>query len=377
MDVSPRPSPESRVGPFSPVPSRKRSRGLPDQYARRMTPSPSSSPAEPGSTPSAETTQKTAALVYNPIKVDIEAVKESIARHEREAGWGETRFYETSKEDPGGEVTAQALADGADMVIAAGGDGTVRAVAEALRGSDASIGLLPSGTGNLLARNLDLSLDNLDDSIATAFRGRDRDIDLGVVDIEREDGQRETFAFVVMAGVGLDAKMLANTNDDLKARVGWLAYVDAIIRALRDNNKIDVRYELDGGGRKSMRAHTVIVGNCGLLPANIMLLPDAAIDDGQFDIVALRPEGFFGWFQIWFKIVWENGVLRRTQVGRRILAANSREVRTLRYMKGRKLVVRLESPQDFEIDGDSVGKAVALRAVVDEGALTVRVPADS
>ena len=377
MDVSPRPSPESRVGPFSPVPSRKRSRGLPDQYARRMTPSPSSSPAEPGSTPSAETTQKTAALVYNPIKVDIEAVKESIARHEREAGWGETRFYETSKEDPGGEVTAQALADGADMVIAAGGDGTVRAVAEALRGSDASIGLLPSGTGNLLARNLDLSLDNLDDSIATAFQGRDRDIDLGVVDIEREDGQRETFAFVVMAGVGLDAKMLANTNDDLKARVGWLAYVDAIIRALRDNNKIDVRYELDGGGRKSMRAHTVIVGNCGLLPANIMLLPDAAIDDGQFDIVALRPEGFFGWFQIWFKIVWENGVLRRTQVGRRILAANSREVRTLRYMKGRKLVVRLESPQDFEIDGDSVGKAVALRAVVDEGALTVRVPADS
>jgi len=377
VDVSPRPSPESRVGPFSPVPSRKRSRGLPDQYARRMTPSPSSSPAEPGSTPSAETTQKTAALVYNPIKVDIEAVKESIARHEREAGWGETRFYETSKEDPGGEVTAQALADGADMVIAAGGDGTVRAVAEALRGTDASIGLLPSGTGNLLARNLDLSLDNLDDSIATAFQGRDRDIDLGVVDIEREDGQRETFAFVVMAGVGLDAKMLANTNDDLKARVGWLAYVDAIIRALRDNNKIDVRYELDGGGRKSMRAHTVIVGNCGLLPANIMLLPDAAIDDGQFDIVALRPEGFFGWFQIWFKIVWENGVLRRTQVGRRILAANSREVRTLRYMKGRKLVVRLESPQDFEIDGDSVGKAVALRAVVDEGALTVRVPADS
>ena len=340
-----------------------------------MTPSPSSSPAEPGSTPEAGSTQKTAALVYNPIKVDIEAVKESIARHERDAGWGETRLYETSKEDPGGGVTAQALADGADMVIAAGGDGTVRAVAEALRGTDASIGLLPSGTGNLLARNLDLSLDNLDDSIATAFRGRDRDIDLGVVDIERESGERETFAFVVMAGVGLDAKMLANTNDELKKRVGWLAYVDAIVRALRDNNKIDVRYELDGGGRKSLRAHKIIVGNCGLLPANIMLLPDAAIDDGLFDIVALRPEGFFGWFQIWFKIVWENGVLRRTQVGRRILAANSREVRTLRYNKGKKLVVRLDSPQDFEIDGDSVGKAVALRAVVDPGGLTVRVPA--
>ncbi|ROS61058.1 diacylglycerol kinase family enzyme [Frigoribacterium sp. PhB160] len=348
-----------------------------------MTTSPSSSPAEHASTPEAEQAssagagQKTAALVYNPIKVDIDAVKAAIARHESDSGWAETLFYETSKEDPGGGVTAEALEAGADMVIAAGGDGTVRAVAEALRGKDASLGLLPSGTGNLLARNLDLSLDNLDDSIATAFRGRDRDIDLGVVDVERENGERETFAFVVMAGVGLDAKMLANTNDELKKRVGWLAYVDAIARALRDNNKIDVRYELDDGGRKTMRAHTIIVGNCGLLPANIMLLPDAAVDDGIFDIVALRPEGFFGWVQIWLKIVWENGVLRRSQVGRRILAANHREVRTLRYTKGKKLVVRLDSPQDFEIDGDSVGKTVALRAVVDPGALTVRVPSDS
>jgi len=347
-----------------------------------MTTSPSS-PAEHASTPEAEqassagAAQKTAALVYNPIKVDIDAVKEAITRHESDSGWAETLFFETSKEDPGGGVTAEALEAGVDMVIAAGGDGTVRAVAEALRGKDASLGLLPSGTGNLLARNLDLSLDNLDDSIATAFRGRDRDIDLGIVDVERENGERETFAFVVMAGVGLDAKMLANTNDDLKKRVGWLAYVDAIARALRDNNKIDVRYELDDGGRKTMRAHTIIVGNCGLLPANIMLLPDAAVDDGIFDIVALRPEGFFGWVQIWLKIVWENGVLRRSQVGRRILAANHREVRTLRYTKGKKLVVRLDSPQDFEIDGDSVGKTVALRAVVDPGALTVRVPSDS
>lgn len=352
-----------------------------------MTTSPS--PAERTSTPEAdtaadeatagtgETSLRTAAVVYNPIKVDLKAIRASVARHAGDAGWGPTRYYETSKEDPGGGITRQALADGAEMVIAAGGDGTVRAVAEALRGSDASIGLVPAGTGNLLARNLSLSLDRLDDSIATAFRGRDRAIDLGVVDIERENGDRETKVFVVMAGVGLDAKMLANTNDTLKKRVGWLAYVDAIARALRDDNRIDVRYQLDDGERKSMRAHTIIVGNCGLLPANIMLLPDAAVDDGIFDIVALRPEGLIGWVQIWIKIVWENGVLRRSHVGRRIMAANSREVRTLRYNKGKKLVVRLDSPQDFEIDGDSVGKAVALRAVVDPGALTVRVPEHS
>jgi len=333
--------------------------------------------AEHAASPATGADRSRAAVVYNPIKVDLEAVKASVARHEAEAGWHETRWYETSEEDPGGGVTRQALEDGADVVIAAGGDGTVRAVAEALRGSSTALGLLPSGTGNLLARNLDLSLDNLDDSVATAFNGADRDIDLGIVDIEREDGSRETKAFVVMAGVGLDAKMLANTNDELKKRVGWLAYVDAIVRALRDDNKIELRYELDDGGRKSMRAHTMIIGNCGLLPANIMLLPDAAVDDGEFDIVALRPEGFFGWLQITTKIIWENGILRRSSVGRRILAANQREIRTLRYTKGKKLVVRLESPQDFEIDGDSVGKAVALRAVVDPGSLTVRLPRDA
>jgi len=326
---------------------------------------------------SSDTARRTAAVVYNPIKVDLEAVKASVAKHEQEAGWATTRWYETSQEDPGGGVAKEALDDGAHVVIAAGGDGTVRAVAEALRGSDAALGLLPSGTGNLLARNLDLSLDNLDDSIATAFTGVDRDIDLGVVDMEREDGSRETKAFVVMAGVGLDAKMLANTNDELKKRVGWLAYVDAIVRALRDDNRIELRYELDDGGRKTMSAHTVIIGNCGLLPANIMLLPDAAVDDGEFDIVALRPEGLLGWLQITAKVIWENGILRRSQVGRRILAANQREVRTLRYTKGKKLVVRLDSPQDFEIDGDSVGTVVALRAVVDPGALTVRLPQDA
>ena len=209
----------------------------------------SPAPAERASAPEPETARQTAAVVYNPIKVDLDAIKTAVGRHEFSNDWAPTKYYETSKEDPGGEVTKQALADGADMIIAAGGDGTVRAVAEALQGTDASLALLPSGTGNLLARNLELSLDNLDDSIATAFSGRDRDIDLGVVDIEREDGSRETKAFVVMAGVGLDAKMLANTNDELKKRVGWLAYVDAIARALRDDNKIEVRYELDDGGR--------------------------------------------------------------------------------------------------------------------------------
>ncbi|AMM22168.1 diacylglycerol kinase [Frondihabitans sp. PAMC 28766] len=312
-------------------------------------------------------------MVYNPVKVQLKDIRKSVKKHQKQAGWDETRYYETSIEDPGGGITRMAVEAGADMVIAAGGDGTVRNVAEALRGTDVALGLLPSGTGNLLARNLKLNLDHLDQSIATAFHGVDRRIDLGVVDIENPDGSRDRSVFVVMAGLGLDAQMLANTNDKLKARVGWLAYVDAIIKSLRDNNALNIRYRLDGGDRKTMKTHTIILGNCGLLPGNLMLLPDAAIDDGLFDIVALRPERKIDWVGIWVKVVWENGILRRSRAGRQLMKL-APDLKTVRYMKGKEIVVRLESPQDFELDGDSHGLATAIRAFIDPLALTVRVP---
>src|SRR5215218_7116661 len=178
-----------------------------------------------------------AAVVYNPIKVTLDDVRAAVQEAEREAGWGETRWYETSADDPGEGVTKQAVEEGASVVMAAGGDGTVRAVAESLRGTGVPIGLLPSGTGNLLARNLDLDLAHMPGSVVSAFTGKDRAIDLGIFEAELPDGKRERRVFLVMAGLGLDARMIANTNDDLKAKVGWLAYVDAIARSIRGSNR--------------------------------------------------------------------------------------------------------------------------------------------
>ena len=317
-----------------------------------------------------------AAVVYNPIKVDVDELRDAVARHEGPNGWGETLWFETSVDDPGQGVTAEALDAGASMVLAAGGDGTVRSVAEALLGGDASLALLPSGTGNLLARNLELTLNDLDHAVQTAFSGDDRAIDVGLIQVRRENSSVEKFAFVVMAGLGIDATMIANTDDELKKRVGWLAYVGAIGKALRDKNELRMRYNLDGQGNHSVRAHTIIIGNCGSLPANILLLPEAAVDDGLFDIVMLRPQGVGGWVQIIMKIVWENGVLRRSAVGRR-LAGLSREVRALNYVKGKELVVKLDRAHDIELDGDSFGTAVAFRTWVDAEALRVRIPASA
>jgi diacylglycerol kinase (ATP) len=318
---------------------------------------------------------RTAAVVYNPVKVKLKTLKATVKSAETDAGWGKTLWFETSIDDPGGDVTKRAIELGVDVVMVAGGDGTVRAVGEALRGTGIPMGLLPSGTGNLLARNLSLVLDDLTHSVRTAFLGGDRLIDVGVIEAERVDGSREKHAFLVMAGIGLDAQMVANTNAELKRRVGWLAYVDAIARSLRDNNKVRVRYEIDGRPQQSATVNTVIVGNCGMLTGNILLLPDAVIDDGVFDIVAFRPNGFFGWVQIWVKIVWENGVLRRSTVGRRIITM-SREVRALRYLSGSKFTMRLDHPEEFELDGDSFGEAIALRTEVDHLALAVKMPQD-
>jgi diacylglycerol kinase (ATP) len=317
---------------------------------------------------------KTAAIVYNPIKVHLPALKAAISLAEKKAGWGKSTWFETSIEDPGGLVARRALDGGADVVLAAGGDGTVRAVAEALRGSGIPIGLLPSGTGNLLARNMSLTLDDLPGSVEVAFTGDDRAVDMGVVEAERADGSRSEHAFLVMAGLGLDAQMASGTNPELKKRAGWLAYVDPIVRGILGNNRVKVRYSVDGSPTRSATINTVILGNCGTLPGNILLLPEAAVDDGVFDIVVFRPKGFLGWVQIWVKITWENGVLRRSQVGRRIISAQ-KEIRALRYLKGSTVVLRLEHPEEFEMDGDSFGEAVALKARVDPLSLLVKVPA--
>jgi diacylglycerol kinase family enzyme len=314
-----------------------------------------------------------AAVVYNPIKVDILALKTSVERAAEQAGWQHPLWFETSIEDAGQLVTAEAIRQGARLVLAAGGDGTVRAVAEGLRDTGVPMALLPSGTGNLLARNIDVPFTDLDTTVDIAFTGVDRRIDLGLASIVREDGEREEHVFLVMAGLGLDAKMIANTNSKLKKAVGWLAYVDAGLRSLHEIKPVKLRVSLDGSPERKVSVHTIIIGNCGKLPGGILLLPDASPDDGILDFVALRPRGPFGWLKIWNKVAWENGVLRKSALGRRIIDL-SRDVKDVTYLTGRDLRMTVETPQEFQLDGDEFGEAKSVHAWVDPGALLVRVP---
>lgn len=315
-----------------------------------------------------------ATIIYNPIKVDLKKLKRQVRKAEEVAGWGASEWLPTSIKDNGQGITRKAVAAGTSVVLAAGGDGTVRAVAEALRHTGVPLAVIPSGTGNLLARNLGLALNNHIESILVAFAGADRPIDLGMAEIVRMDGTREEHAFLVMAGLGLDAKMIALTNPKLKKAVGWLAYVDAIGRSLPEMKPIKLLYSLDGAPEKEASAHTVIIGNCGLLPGGFLLIPDAEPDDGLFDIAVLRPRGPFGWLKVWNKVAWENGVLRRSALGRSIIDLTS-DAKDVLYVKGTDLRLTVDDPQEFQLDGDEFGAAKAVHAWVDAGALLVKVPA--
>jgi len=322
--------------------------------------------------PTSRTTKPKLAVVYNPIKVDFEKLKKIVNAAAKAADWAAPIWFSTTKKDPGQGVTTVAIGHGAKVVLAASGDGTVRAVAEALRGSGVAMAVVPAGTGNLLARNLDLSTGNIQDSVAVALKGYNRAIDLGMVEIVRDNDDHEEHAFLVMAGLGIDAKMIRNTSTKLKKAVGWLAYVDGIARSIPELRPIHFHYSVDGTPNRSLSAHSVIISNCGALPGGLLLMPEAKPDDGILDMAVLVPRSLFGWVKIWNKVAWENGVLRKSAVGRGIIDL-SRDVREVRYETGRDFNMILDSPEEFQLDGDEFGLVKSVRAWVDPGALIVRV----
>lgn len=313
-----------------------------------------------------------AAVVYQPLKTDLDALRAVVAEHEAKAGWAPTVWFETDEHDAGITATQRALEGGARVMITSGGDGTVRAVAEALRGTGVPMAIVPQGTGNLLARNLGIPLGDLEPAIQAAFVGNNRAIDLGLITITRPDESESEHVFLVLAGMGLDARMITTTRSSLKKRLGWLAYVDAGMRSIMKDAPLPIHYSIDGQALKSITVYTVMIGNCGLLPGGVLLIPDAKLDDGRLDVVALRPLGPFSWLRIWHKLGWENGVLRKSKAGRKVIDLIN-DTRSVTYLTAQTYALSVTHAEPIQLDGDDFGMALAAHGRVDPGALLVRV----
>jgi YegS/Rv2252/BmrU family lipid kinase len=294
------------------------------------------------------------AVVLNPAKVeDVAAFQELVERMAKESGWAPPAWFETTVEDPGRAMAEAAAIGGAEMVLVCGGDGTVRTVCAELAGTDIPVGVVPAGTGNLLARNLGIPL-YLQAAVDVALNGQDRTIDLVRV---WGDGLPDNEHYLVMAGMGFDAAIMEGASEQLKAKVGWLAYVVSALKSLMFP-AVRLEISVDGGPWTKHRARTVVIGNVGYLQAGMPLLPDASIDDGILDVVVLHPQRFLSWIPL----------------AVRVLSKHKRTDDTINRLTGRTVSVRASTDTPRQLDGDSIGVGREMHAECIHGKLQVRVP---
>jgi diacylglycerol kinase family enzyme len=263
-------------------------------------------------------------------------------------GW-QAEVVVTDKAEAGVAAAQAAALDGADIVVAAGGDGTVRGCAEGLAGTGVPLGIVPHGTANLLARSLGVPghpRAALDVALHPGGKAVDRTIDLAVAD---------GVPFTAMAGLGLDAAVVAGTR--LKHQFGWLAYalsgaVHLAVPPALFTITIDDRPPVQRAAR------SVVVGNSGMLPGGFTLLPDARLDDGLLDVGVLAPHGPFGW----------------TRVATRVLTHSHHQDGMLEWFQARKVEITASAVLPREVDGELITRGHGLTVTVAPQALVVRAP---
>ena len=308
------------------------------------------------------------AIIWNPSKTERDILEAGLAAATAATSATDVRWWETTEEDPGQGVAEDAIAHGADLVIVAGGDGTVRAVAEHLADSSADVemAIVPLGTGNLFARNLDVPIDDVPAAFERAINSEARPIDVGWVEVELAGGS-ERHAFVVIVGFGIDAQMIAETDDDLKEKAGWLAYVESLGRALSASDVIPFSITTDDDAARNEEGHTFLVANCGTLQGGLTLLPDADPSDGELDYIVLSAEGLAQWLATLKTMMWDNGLKRLVSTAEKTDPTDS-----IRDGTASRLAVTLAEAQPFEVDGEEIGETRAFTVTIQPAAIRVR-----
>ena len=266
------------------------------------------------------------------------------------AGVADPFWCEVPKSRKAPAQVRRALDEGAELIIAWGGDGMVQRCVDVLAGSEVALAIIPAGTANLFATNLGIPSD-IEGAVAVGLHGARRRIDLG-----RFNGER----FAVMAGAGFDAAMIRDAADgSLKERLGRVAYVWTGSENLRSKPfRADI--EVDGANWYKGKASCILFGNVGKLVGGVEAFEDARPDDGRLELGIVTAEGLLEWGRM----------IARAAVGpvdKSPLAQTT---------KARSVKVKLNRKVLYELDGGDRTKVKAFKVKVEPGAVTVCVPKD-
>lgn len=242
---------------------------------------------------------------------------------------------------------AVAHAAGYRAVYVLGGDGTVMEVLGALARSGVPVGILPGGTGNLVARSLGVPLD-VTRAVASLVRGRTITMDLGVT------GGRH-FAF--SAGAGVDARMIAETEARWKRTFGAAAYAYTAVRCALRPRSFRVRAVIDGHVVERDASAVMVANSAGVLSDLVSLGPGIRSDDGLLDLCIFSPRGS----------------AQAAAVGWRLLTKRFDGHPAMFYRAGREFSIECDPPQLYQADGEILGDT-PFEASVEAGAAMVIAP---
>lgn len=256
-------------------------------------------------------------------------------------------WCEISKSRHAPKQVKRMLEAGADLIFVWGGDGTVQRCIDTTAGSDAALAIMPAGTANLLATNLEIPKE-IEAAVEVGLYGKRRRLDVGRFGKER---------FAVMAGAGFDAAMIQQADGGEKDRFGRLAYVWTGLESVREK-PFQTRIKIDGTSWYKGSASCILIGNVGNLFGGIEVFEHARPDDGRLDIGVVNADGVADWAR----------TLARAAVGQ---AERSPFVR---ITSAGKIDVELDRKVLYELDGGDRNKVKSFKVRVDPGAVAICVP---
>ena len=256
-------------------------------------------------------------------------------------------WYEVKKSRYAPEYARRAADKGVDVVFVWGGDGTVQRCIDALAGSDTAVAILPAGTANLLAANLEVPAD-VTQAVRIGLHGDRRRMDTGSVNGEH---------FTVMAGAGFDARMIAGADRGLKDRLGRAAYLYTGMKNIRAQ-PVQATVKVDGERFFKGRISCVLAANVGTILGGIEAFPDARPDDGLLELGVVTAKNPVEWAR----------VFGRLTLGR------AEDSPFAEVTRGAKIRIRFDRNVPYELDGGARPARREMRIKARPRSITICVP---